>query len=144
MPHEIDPTTGLPSIHDPVTPGTGPPATNGIPNVPGISGGGRDQTNKDIVSIIQYVIQYGLDAAKERFAITDGDLRNVLNNAGLSGEQMTLLQEGRDFRETFKGPSGATPATSEIWRLGRKLVTNSGFTPEFRDAWDKLLDSGNR
>ena len=73
--------------------------------------------------------------------MTDADLRGIMDNAGLSPEQQQLLDEGREFRDTFAGPSGATPATTELWRLGRKLVTDSGFTPEFRDAWDAMLAS---
>ena len=35
---------------------------------------------------------------------------------------------------------GQTDETRELYKLGTDLVRERGFTPEFRDAFDRLLD----
>ena len=127
----------------------------------------RFNQGMNIKDFLKAVVSEGYLAALYRFGLTNDDLDRILEAEGLSPEQISNLRENEQFRDGIRSgdlPSpdlrdalddieslegradeildagGQTDQTQELYELGVDLVRERGFTPEFRGAFDRLLD----
>ena len=83
----------------------------------------------------QILDEGGRTELTQRIADRAGD---IVDSAGFG--RMPELQAGIDRASELVEYGGQTAQTQELFDLGTELVRDRGFTPEFRDAFDRLLN----